>query len=208
MATLQIIGSPQSNYVWLTRIVCTEKGVPYELVSARPRSPEVNAIHPFGRIPCMRHGDLTLCESRAICAYIDRAFEGPSLVPADPAGAARVEQWVSLVNTTMDPVLIRRYLIPYVFPGTPDRSPDRARIDAALPEVERHLDILNRAVAGGHVAGDAFTLADANLVPILFYIRRMPEAGTMIRARPALDAYVSCHIERPSVRATMPEIRT
>ena len=62
MPELQIIGAPQSNYVWVTRIACIEKGVPYTLVPVMPHSPEVDAIHPFGKIPVMRHGDITLCE--------------------------------------------------------------------------------------------------------------------------------------------------
>src|SRR5215470_16190765 len=80
MAELEIIGAPQSNYVCVTRIACREKGVPYTLVPARPHSPEVDAIHPFGRIPAMRHGDLELCESKAIATYIDRNFDGPKLI--------------------------------------------------------------------------------------------------------------------------------
>ena len=84
MAELQIIGGPQSNFVWTTRIVCAEKGVPYQHISVMPHTPEVDAIHPFGKIPVMRHGDVTLCESRAIISYIDRTFDGPSLTPRDP----------------------------------------------------------------------------------------------------------------------------
>src|SRR6516164_1377962 len=76
MPTLQIIGAPQSNFVWACRIACGEKGVPYELLPVFPHSPEVDAIHPFGKIPVMRHGDVTLCESRAILYYIDHAFPG------------------------------------------------------------------------------------------------------------------------------------
>src|SRR5215475_14425009 len=99
MSDLQIIGAPASNFVWVTRIACAEKGVPYTFVPTLPHTPEVRAIHPFGKIPVARHGAVALCESRAICLYIDRAFPGPALVPADPAGAALVEQWLSLLNT-------------------------------------------------------------------------------------------------------------
>src|SRR5271169_4317490 len=109
MPELQIIGGPASNFVWVCRIVCAEKGVPYSLVSVMPHTPEVDAIHPLGKIPAMRHGDVTLCESRAICFYIDRVFPGPALTPADAVTAARVEQWVSIVNTSVDPVFLRQY---------------------------------------------------------------------------------------------------
>jgi glutathione S-transferase len=39
MAELQIIGGPQSNFVWTTRIVCAEKGVPYQHVPVLPHTP-------------------------------------------------------------------------------------------------------------------------------------------------------------------------
>src|SRR5215510_5839888 len=102
MPELQIIGAPQSNYVCVVRIACLEKGVPYTLAPAIPHSPEVDAIHPFGKIPVMRHGDVTLSESRAICFYIDHSFDGPPLVPRNPAEGARAEQWISIVNTHFD----------------------------------------------------------------------------------------------------------
>src|SRR5262249_38498456 len=157
---LEIIGAPQSNYVCAVRIACREKGVSYTLVPAPPHSPEVNAIHPIGKIPVMRHGAVTLCESRAICSYIDQAFAGPPLLPRDPVGAAQVEQWISLVNTAIDPLLVRRYLRANFFPGTADGSPDRNAIDAALPEMERHFALLDDAVAAtGHLVGEGFTLA-------------------------------------------------
>ena len=66
MATLEIIGAPQGNFVRTVRMACAEKVVPYTLNPALPHSPDVDAIHPFGKIPVMRHGDLGLCETRAI----------------------------------------------------------------------------------------------------------------------------------------------
>jgi glutathione S-transferase len=205
MSELQIIGAPQSNYVWMTRIACAEKGVPYTLVPARPHTPEVDAIHPFGKIPAMRHGDLLLCESRAICFYIDHAFAGPPLAPRDPVAGAQAEQWISLVNTAIDPLLVRQYLTAYFFPGTPDGGPNRVVIDAVLPKMAAHMALLDRAVAKtGHLVGEAFTLADINLLPILFYIDKLPESRTMLRQAKNLDAYYKHHLERASLKETTP----
>ena len=131
MPELQIIGAPQSNYLRVVRIAYAEKRVPYTLVPASPPSPEVDAIHPFGKIPVMRHGDVTLAESRAICFYIDHTFDGPPLAPRDPTKAAQTEEWISLVNTTIDPLLMRQYLLAYLFPRDPERRPDRAAIEAS-----------------------------------------------------------------------------
>ena len=64
MPELQIIGAPQSNYVWVVRIACHEKGVPYTLLPAMPHTPEIDAIHPLGKIPALRHGDVILADAK------------------------------------------------------------------------------------------------------------------------------------------------
>jgi Glutathione S-transferase len=189
----------------MVRIACAEKGVPYSLTSVMPHTPEVDAIHPVGKIPVMRHGDV-LGESRAICAYIDRVFDGPPLVPADPVEAARVEQWVSIVNTTIDPVWIRQYVgAGYIFPGTPDKSPNRAAIDAALPKMQQQFAVMDKAVGSGHLVGDTFTLADMNLMPILYYMNKFPESSALLAACPKLKAYFERHAGRKSVQDSMPQ---
>jgi glutathione S-transferase len=204
MPELQIIGGPRSNFVWVTRIVCAEKAVPYTLVPAMPHTAEVDAIHPFGKIPVMRHGDVTLAESRAICLYVDRAFDGPPLVPAGLVQAAQVEQWISIVNTAIDPVCVRQYFASYAFPRTPDGNPDRAAIDAALPKMEQQVALMDKAVAHGHFVGDGFTLADINLMPILFYLGKFPESAAMLEGAPNLKRYFERHFARASVQDTLP----
>ena len=64
MAALEIIGAPRRNFVRAVRIARTEKGVPYTLNPARPHTAEIDAIHPYGKIPVMRRGDLTPCEDQ------------------------------------------------------------------------------------------------------------------------------------------------
>src|SRR6516164_1763222 len=156
MAKVEIIGFAPSTYVRVVRIVCEKKGIEYELKGAPPHSPEVAAIHPFGKIPVMRHGDFELCESKAISTYLDLSFPGPKLIPTEPRQAALTEQWVSLVNTKMDGTLVRSYLLNYIFPKGSDGKPDRTVIDAVVPQVEKEIALLDRAVAkGGYLAGDS-----------------------------------------------------
>jgi glutathione S-transferase len=205
MANIQIIGVPQSNYVWVVRMACEEKGVPYDIVPARPHTPDVDALHPLGKIPGMRHGDVELCESKAIVTYIDKTFPGPKLIPEDARGAAEVEKWVSLVNTSVDPCLVRTYLLSYFFPKTADGKPDRAAIDGVLPAMQKQIGLLDKAVAKtGYLAGDGFTLADINLLPILYYVQRCPEGAEMVKAAPNLAGYFARHAERPSFKASTP----
>jgi glutathione S-transferase len=204
MPALEIIGLPQSNYVWAVRMACEEKGVKYDLKPDRPHSPAVGAIHPFGKIPVMRHGDLELCESKAIVSYIDRVFDGPKVIPDDPKLAAKVEQWVSMGNVEFDKVMIRQYVVGYVFPKEAGK-PDMAAIGRAAEAMKKQVDVLDSAVAKtGHLVGDQLTFADINILPMLFYVNRFEEGKALFAAAPNLTAYMERHFARASFQASKP----
>ena len=206
MPALEIIGAPQSNYVWAVRMVCEEKGVPYEHKPEPPHTPDVDAIHPFGKIPVMRHGDVTLCESKAIASYIDCVFDGPKVIPQDPRLGAQVEQWVSLANVEFDKLMIRQYVAGYVFPK--DGKPDMAAIGEAAEKMKKQVEVLDRAVAKtGYLVGDSFTLADINILPTLFYVNRFEEGKAMLEAAKNLSAYMERHFARDSFKKTAPPPR-
>lgn len=205
MTDLTIIGIPQSTYTRVVRMAATEKGIDYDYNPQMPHSDDVNAIHPLGKIPVIRHGPVELCESRAITAYFDNVFEGPKLVPDDPTKAAAVEQWVSIVNTAMDGLLIREYFFSYLFPKGEDGQPDRPAIDALLPDVEKHMSALEAAIdRNGELACDEFTLADINILPILAYLKNTPEGGARIDGSAILTSYFDRHADRPSFQETIP----
>ena len=208
MANVEILGPAPSTYTRVACMVCEEKAIPYELKQQPPHSPDVSAIHPFGKVPVMRHGDFELCELKAIATYLDLAFPGPKLIPTDPRHAALTEQWVSLVNTKMDGTLVRTYLLNYIFPKTGDGTVDRKVIDAVVPAVKQEIDLLDRAVSkGGFLAGDSFTFADINVMPILAYLKNFPEAGAAIASAKSLSDYFDRMSARPSFQKTAPPQR-
>ena len=205
MAEVQILGFPQSTYTRVARMVCEEKAIPYDLKPSPPHSADVTAIHPFGKIPVMRHGDFELCESKAIVTWLDRSFPAPFVLPSEPRQAALTEQWVSLVNTRMDGTMVRTYLFAYIFPKTDDGTPDRKTIEAVTPALQQEIGLIDRAVTkGGYLAGDSFTFADVNLLPILFYLRNFPEARAAMGAAKALSSYYERATARPSFQNTIP----
>lgn len=207
MSALEIVGIPQSNYVWAVRMVCEEKGVPYELKAERPHTPDVTAIHPFGKVPVMRHGDVTLCESKAIASYIDRVFDGPKVIPEDIERGAQVEQWVSLGNVEFDRLMIRQYVIGYLFPKEPGK-PDMAAIKVAAENMKPQVEVLDRAVAKtGHLVGDGLTLADINILPMLSYVNRFEEGKALLGSAKNLSAYMERHFARDSFRKSAPPPR-
>jgi glutathione S-transferase len=201
----EIIGSVRSTYTRVVRMVCEEKAIEYVLTETMLGAPEILAIHPFGKMPVLRHGDVALCESKAIATYLDRSFPGPDLFPSDPRLAALTEQWVSLVNTVVDRTMVRTYLLAYAFPRTADGKPDRKAIDAATPALRHQIGVLDQAVAAtGYLVGDRFTFADINLLPILFHVRQLPEGAEALAAASHLAAYYDRHAARPSFKRTIP----
>ena len=212
MGDLIIYGSPPSNYVRSVRMACLEKGVPYHfeiLPSLKAiAEPEHLARHPFAKIPTMKHGDVELFETSAICRYIDEAFDGPPLQPDDPASRGRMEQWISATNAYVDQDIMRRFVLPYIFPSGPDGQPDRSRIDKALPLIRRDMEALNAALDGSdYLAGDALSLADLTLAPILFYGLSMPEGPELISGCDNLSAWADRMLARESFTATAPPPR-
>jgi glutathione S-transferase len=205
VAKPEIIGSSRSTYTRVVCMVCEEKGIEYVLTQTLLRAPEIFAIHPFGKMPVLRHGDVELCESKAIATYLDRSFPGPQVIPSDARLAALTEQWVSLVNTVMDGTLIRTYLFAYIFPKTTDGKPDREIIEGVTPAVREQLGILDRAVAKtGYLVDSQFTFADINLLPILYYVRQLPEGAEALAAATHLASYYEQHAARPSFKCTAP----
>ena len=212
MTAIEIIGAPQSPFVRAARMACAEKGVSYRLTPAMPHTPEVDCIHPFGKIPVMRYGDFELCESKAIASFVDSAFAGPKLFPDDAKLWAKVEQWASIVNTAVVPSLIP-YLGAHFFPKTADGRPDPEAIAKAVPGVRASVEALDKALANKTcLAGDGFTYADIALMPFLDYLNDLPESASLLAAAKELTRYFSRHRERASFKATIPppfsELRT
>jgi glutathione S-transferase len=201
----EIIGSSRSTYTRVVRMVCEEKRIEYVLKEAELGAPEIFAIHPFGKMPVMRHGDVELFESKAIAAYLDRRFPGPTVFPSDPLLGALTEQWVSLVNTVIDRTLIRTYLLAYAAPKTADGQPDRQTIEAVTPALREQIGVLDKAVARtGYLVDDRFTFADINLMPILYYMRLVPEGAEALNRATRLASYYDRHAARPSFQSTIP----
>lgn len=205
MTIPEIIGSTRSTYTQAIRLLCEEKRVDYTLTECALRAPELYAIHPFGKMPVLRHGDFELFESNAIAVYLDRSFPAPLLFPDDLRLASLTEQWVSLVNTLMDRTLIRTYLFAYIAPNTADGGPDRATIDAVMPALQAQIEVLDKAVAPtGYLVGHDLTFADLNLLPILHRVQLAPEGAGALAAAPHLTRYYEQHAARPSFQRTMP----
>ena len=172
---LEIIGYPGSNFVRTLRMLAHEKGISYELVNEMPHSDMVKSLHPMGQIPAMRHDGFALFESIAIARYLESVFDGRAMIPADPRSAGTVMQWSSFAQTTVDRIIVRQYVVQYLFNKDDKGNVVRDGIDRAVRRFPKIFRIINNAVSKGCVGGNEFTMADCFLLPILSSGRRFPE---------------------------------
>ncbi|MFZ2651439.1 MAG: SRPBCC domain-containing protein [Burkholderiaceae bacterium] len=206
-ATLTLLGDARSTYTRSARMGFAEKGVAYTLQTCGPHTPEILAIHPFGRIPALRDGAIELWETSAILRYLDDSFDGPSLLPGMSIDRARCEQWVSAVNSYLYDTMVRRYVLQYVFPKGEGGKPDRGVIDAAVKEMAPQLSALERAYAksGEFIAGSTLSIADLFLAPILAYVEGMPEGARLLSDMPNIGRAQGAMRQRASFTSTQPE---
>ena len=214
MARLEIIGFDVSNWVRAARIACEEKGVDYELTAngmtaiGDIKSDKHLALHPFGRIPAMRHEDVVLFETVAICRYVDYKFDGPKLVPEDPLEAVRMEQWVSAMTDYVSRSIMGRCVVQYVLPRLTGGNVDRAMIDAAIPDIRSHLAILDRALARGpFFHGDKPYVDDFILMPMIDALMALAAEGPGLLAEaPNVARHRAAFQGRPSYHSTIPQM--
>ena len=167
-----VYGFIQSTFVNIVRLVLTHKDVPYtfhdlETVMGKP---EHLALHPFNRVPILRHGDFTIYETSAIASYADEAFAGPRLTPQDVRARGRMNQWISAVNCYYYPYMI--YHVTHerlVFPELGIASDEKV-VAHALPTIELGLGVLERELSHGqdYLLGAELTLADFFILPSTF----------------------------------------
>src|SRR6185295_5074369 len=71
-----------------------EAGLAYRVASVpfRDRKPEHFAHQPFGQVPWLTDGDLSIFESGAILLHL--AERSDTLMPTDPRGRSEVLEWV------------------------------------------------------------------------------------------------------------------
>ena len=207
MAEPVVYGHPFSVYVRIVRQAVEEKGVAYRLVEIDPFAPggppaDYLARQPFGRIPAFEHDGFRLYETGAISRYVDESFTGPALQPSEPRRRARMNQVIGIVDSYAYRTLVWDIFVERVRAPQTGRTPDEARIAAALPKAETCLAALADLLEGPYFCGPTVTLADLHAAPVFAYFRMAPEGAAIMARHDRLGRWWNAVAARPSMAAT------
>jgi len=202
MSEITLYGFPLSTYVRTAHIALVEKGVSFEHLHHAPNTDEMRAVNPTGKVPAFSHGDYTLYETLAIVNYIDEAFGGPSLQPADAKQRGIMNQWISYINAYVFPTIVHDIVL-FRFEIMPL---DQKVLDAAIPVAKEQLALLNSTLASDdYLAGGSASLADYFLYPIIAYLGMVPE-GSLLADYPGVSAWKARMEEKTSVKESAPAL--
>lgn len=208
MSEVIVYGVPGSPFMRSVLVALEEKQAPYRIEPLAPgaiKSAEYLRLHPFGRVPAIRHDGFELYETQAILRYVDAAFPGPALQPRTPDAIGRMNQVIGINDWYLFPLAARVIVFERIVgPALFGRTPNEEAIAAALPDARLCLGELERLLGRNeHLAGADFSLADILLAPQVEYLAATPE-GASILAGTALRAWLQRVGDRASMRATLP----
>jgi glutathione S-transferase len=167
-----------------------EAGLPYHVKSTsfRDRGPEHFAAQPFGQVPWLTDGDLTIFESGAILLHLGE--RSPALMPTDPRSRAEAVEWVIAALNSVD--LPSQPWALFRFMGFPGEAPEAKFVEDFLKARLERME----AVLGGRewLAADRFTVADLLMADVL----RPVDKFKGLAKYPACRAYVARMTARPA----------
>jgi glutathione S-transferase len=177
---------PLSGHAHRAHLFLSLLGVPHELVpvdlaAGAHKQPEFLALNRFGQIPVLEDGDTVIPDSNAILVYLAGKFGRSDWLPADPAGAAAVQRWLSVAAgpIAFGPAAAR---LIRVF-GAPFRAEEViARAHGVLAVMEAEL------ADRDWLAAPRPTLAD---VAAYSYVARAPEGAVDLAPYPQVRAWLA-----------------
>ncbi|MGA1181214.1 MAG: glutathione S-transferase family protein [Marivivens sp.] len=155
---------PLSPFSRKVRLCLAEKKIEVELVEERywEQSPEFLRRNPAGMIPVLKHGNLMMSESQAICEYLEETNPTPPLLPRDPEGRYEVRRLVSWFDGKFNEEVTTKLLGERVFRKIKGNGyPDSANVKAGAKAIKFHLDYMAWLLDKRRwLAGNEMTLAD------------------------------------------------
>jgi glutathione S-transferase len=183
---LQLHDFTLSGHCHRVRLMLSLLDLPYEsiavdLLAGEHKRPPFLALNPFGQVPVLQDGTLTIADSNAILVYLAGRYGDESWSPKEPAQAAAVQRWLSVAagEIASGPGAARAQVL-FKTPGDPQESIKRA---------ERLLEVMDRELrARPFLTGATPTIAD---VACYSYIAHAPEGGVALEPYAHVRAWLA-----------------
>lgn len=195
-----VYGASLSPFVRKVLVVGAEKGMALENKITNPAQPDADfiACSPFRKIPALRDGDFTLCDSSAIVHYLEAVQPEPAMIPAEPKARARtiwIEEFADTILVAAGaPIFFNRVVAPKFMGRDGDMAAaDKAEKEAMPPALDYVESIAPEA--GGFLVGDSLTLADIAVASPFANFRHM---DTDLGRWPRAAAWADAILARPS----------
>jgi len=165
-----------------------EAGLAYRVESTpfKDRGAEHFAHQPFGQVPWLTDGDLSIFESGAILLHLGERSD--KLMPADPRGRAEVKEWLFAALNSVEMATLPWVM--FNFMGFTNDTPTWKWIDDF---VKLRLARVEPVLAKGEWLVGSFSIADIMMGDVLRVLNRFDG----MKDYPACRAYV----ERATARA-------
>jgi glutathione S-transferase len=174
-----------------------EAGIPYgtKLLGQDDKdAPAYRNIQPWGQVPVIEDAALVLFESAAIVQYF--ADRSEALSPRDPAGRAKVAQWLFAAMNSVEPHVVNLSNLD-LFHAKEEWAKARRPGQEAFTRMK--LSSLARRLDGREWLENRFTAADLLMVTVLRILRHTD----IISADPVLGPYLARGEARPAFQRAL-----
>ena len=171
-----------------------ELGVPYDikllkLSEGDQLKPDYLAINPMGKVPAIKHKDVVITESAAICTYLADAFPEKKLnVPLGDPRRGPYLKWLFFGPGCFEPAVIDR---------AAPRKEEARRAMLGYGDFDTAMNVVAKAVEKGPwILGEQFTAADV----VIGSNVRWGTIFKLVPERPEFTAYSARIAARPAAQ--------
>ena len=193
---------------FVRKVLCLleEKGLSYEVrdLVPFPKTDELLALHPLGKIPIFEDGDFIIPDSSVICAYLERAHPEPALYPQDAKQLARALWFEEYADTKLAESILTVFFQRFVRPRFFKEDCDEQLVSKALTEdLPPTLDYLEQSIGGEEfLVGGSYSVADISVCS-MFINLRLGDGDIDAKRWPHLADYLARVHSRPSFKTVL-----
>jgi len=192
LTTYDWVPEPPRGYVRDLRVrwALEEAGLPYRVESTpfRDRKPAHFAHQPFGQVPWLADGDISIFESGAILLHLGEL--SPALMPTDPRGRSDTKEWLFAALNSVEAASQPWSLL--IFTGNNNDTPTWKFFDDFVHQ--HRLKHLEPVLAARQWLAGTFSIADILMADVL----RLVDRFDGLKTYPACKDYVARATARPA----------